>query len=394
MNKLAICSVALAGLSQVLVPNLANAHGWVEFPSARQNTCYLDGGFWVDAIPNQACQAAFDVSGAFPFVQRNEIAANVANYGDMAHVKAVIQDGSLCSAGANSKAGLDVASPHWQKTSVQLDANNEFELVFYADTPHEPSYWQVYLSNASYTGDAPLTWSDLDMLVRNDKVVLGPDRRYRLTVKIPEGRTGDAVLYTRWQRKDPGGEGFYNCSDISLNGGGTNPDPGPVDPTPPAKNLTELGYFVAPDFGPVEVGDTARFRTFSPTGQEIHDIQLPITANNQSNWAGLIAAQINDQNKGKWFIGIWHSEMNHYMYDSSNVLANKVHAPNAEPSYQLSLIKAVDPTPPTPPANDAWVATKAYEKGAVVSHAGRSWTAQWWTKGEEPGTTGKWGAWR
>ncbi|EGU60709.1 carbohydrate binding domain-containing protein, partial [Vibrio nigripulchritudo ATCC 27043] len=281
MKKLALCSVALAGLSQVLLPGLANAHGWVEYPSARQNTCYLDGGFWDNAIPNQACQAAYDVSGAFPFVQRNEIAANVANYEDMAHVRAVIADGSLCSAGASSKAGLDVASPHWQKTALQLDANNEFELVFNASTPHDPSYWEVYISNAAYTGDAPLTWSDLDRLVRNDNVVLGPDKKYRLTVKIPAGRTGDAVLYTRWQRKDPGGEGFYNCSDISFSGGGTNPDPGPVDPTPPAKNLTELGYFVTPDFGPVEAGDTVRFRTFSPTGQETNDIQLPITANNQ-----------------------------------------------------------------------------------------------------------------
>nr|WP_235187405.1 lytic polysaccharide monooxygenase [Vibrio nigripulchritudo] len=391
MKKLALCSVALAGLSQVLLPGLANAHGWVEYPSARQNTCYLDGGFWDNAIPNQACQAAYDVSGAFPFVQRNEIAANVANYEDMAHVRAVIADGSLCSAGASSKAGLDVASPHWQKTALQLDANNEFELVFNASTPHDPSYWEVYLSNAAYTGDAPLTWSDLDRLVRNDNVVLGPDKKYRFTVKIPAGRTGDAVLYTRWQRKDPGGEGFYNCSDISFSGGGTNPDPGPVDPTPPAKNLTELGYFVTPDFGPVEVGDTVRFRTFSPTGQETNDIQLPITANNQSNWAGLIATQFNDQNKGKWFIGIWHAEMNHYMYDSSNVLANKVHATNAEPTYQLSLIKATDPTPPV---TDAWSATKVYKEGDTVTHAGKTWTAQWHTRGEEPGTTGQWGVWR
>ncbi|HDV5393764.1 TPA: hypothetical protein RI724_002515, partial [Vibrio cholerae] len=32
--------------------------------------------------------------------------------------------------------------------------------------------------------------------------------------------------------------------------------------------------------------------------------------------------------------------------------------------------------------------------GAVVTHQGKSWTAQWWTQGEEPGTTGEWGVWR
>ena len=32
--------------------------------------------------------------------------------------------------------------------------------------------------------------------------------------------------------------------------------------------------------------------------------------------------------------------------------------------------------------------------GNVVSHNGHKWTAKWWTKGEEPGTTGQWGVWR
>ncbi|MCX9489061.1 Spindolin, partial [Vibrio cholerae] len=33
----------------VLAAPQVQAHGWVEFPSARQNTCYLDGGFWDNA---------------------------------------------------------------------------------------------------------------------------------------------------------------------------------------------------------------------------------------------------------------------------------------------------------------------------------------------------------
>ncbi len=90
---------AIAALSSFNV----NAHGWVEFPSARQNTCYLDGGFWTNEIPNQACQAAYDESGAYPFVQRSEVAANVPNYRDMAHVQAIVRDGELCSAGDAAK---------------------------------------------------------------------------------------------------------------------------------------------------------------------------------------------------------------------------------------------------------------------------------------------------
>ncbi|MFD3543322.1 chitinase C-terminal domain-containing protein [Streptomyces sp. NPDC058662] len=58
-------------------------------------------------------------------------------------------------------------------------------------------------------------------------------------------------------------------------------------------------------------------------------------------------------------------------------------------------------TPPTttPPtggacANPAYVAGQVYNSGALVSHKGRNWKAQWWTQNEEPGTTGEWGVWK
>ncbi|WP_035739088.1 glycoside hydrolase family 19 protein [Glycomyces arizonensis] len=42
----------------------------------------------------------------------------------------------------------------------------------------------------------------------------------------------------------------------------------------------------------------------------------------------------------------------------------------------------------------AWNSATAYTGGAVVSYNGSNWTAQWWTQGETPGTTGEWGVWR
>ncbi|WP_233163600.1 glycoside hydrolase family 19 protein [Glycomyces salinus] len=41
-----------------------------------------------------------------------------------------------------------------------------------------------------------------------------------------------------------------------------------------------------------------------------------------------------------------------------------------------------------------WSSTAVYTGGDVVSHDGYNWTAQWWTQGETPGTTGEWGVWR
>ncbi|MDQ7806973.1 family 20 glycosylhydrolase [Amycolatopsis sp. A133] len=42
----------------------------------------------------------------------------------------------------------------------------------------------------------------------------------------------------------------------------------------------------------------------------------------------------------------------------------------------------------------AWSASQVYNGGNVVSHNGHKWMAQWWTQGEEPGTTGQWGVWK
>ncbi|MDI9885757.1 glycosyl hydrolase family 18 protein [Streptomyces sp. HNM0645] len=41
-----------------------------------------------------------------------------------------------------------------------------------------------------------------------------------------------------------------------------------------------------------------------------------------------------------------------------------------------------------------WNATAEYGGGTTVSHDSRTWKAKWWTKGEEPGTTGEWGVWQ
>lgn len=43
---------------------------------------------------------------------------------------------------------------------------------------------------------------------------------------------------------------------------------------------------------------------------------------------------------------------------------------------------------------NAWDASATYVEGDQVSHNGATWEAAWWTRGDEPGTTGEWGVWR
>ncbi|MBC9715735.1 chitinase C-terminal domain-containing protein [Streptomyces sp. TRM66268-LWL] len=69
------------------------------------------------------------------------------------------------------------------------------------------------------------------------------------------------------------------------------------------------------------------------------------------------------------------------------------------PSPSPSDTNAGSPSPsPSQPggtcAPAAWTATTEYVGTTVVSHKNHTWKAKWWTKGEEPGTTGEWGVWQ
>ena len=376
------------------------AHGWVEFPVARQTICYNDGNFWngSENIPNGACRAAFLESGTYPFIQKNEFAANVEDYNDMNAVKTQIPDGQLCSAGSPAKSGMSIPSTEWQKTKVKLDDNQQIELVFNATAPHNPSYWQFYLTKPNYDHNQPLNWGDLDLVDTAGNVPVDSDKKYRIKITLPSDRSGDAILYTRWQRNDAGNEGFYNCSDITWDNNGSS-DGGDEGTNPPViVSLNGLGYYVPAGYPLPDVGDTVRLRTFNQNGQEEVDERLVVTSENQTDWAEYLAIQVNDKYKDQWFVGIWHDSMNHYMYDRTNIHANKVWSLSDKSSYQLSTIEAEVPTPPpvVPPINpnDTWNKNTEYNVGDSVQYNDKTWASHWWTKGDVPGTTGEWGVWR
>ena len=46
-----------------------------------------------------------------------------------------------------------------------------------------------------------------------------------------------------------------------------------------------------------------------------------------------------------------------------------------------------------PVCPNAWDSAATYVANDEVTHNGKLWRAKWWTKGEEPGTTGQWGVW-
>jgi RHS repeat-associated protein len=54
--------------------------------------------------------------------------------------------------------------------------------------------------------------------------------------------------------------------------------------------------------------------------------------------------------------------------------------------------EAANPPTPEPDACPAWSTSAIYTAGQCVTHAGRRYTARWWTQGETP-VVSEWGAW-
>jgi chitin-binding protein len=305
MKMKCICSgfIAVYGFSFFTAP--VQAHGAVNFPVARQYKCFLDGGWGGDGslIPNAACKEAKKLSGELAFVQWHQYSANPQDIHDQASVERAVPDGLLCSGGNRSFSGFDAPSADWQRTVVHLDKGH-FKLEYYAKRTHDPSFFKVYASRAGYNPALDrLKWSDLEELTLDDPSPPPHDTKpdesgyYTLDVSVPANHLGDAVLYIRWQRDDPGHEAFFNCSDVTFTGSGGIP----------GFPWYEKDYFVAHGFNPM-VGETVLFRVLGDTrsGTEIVTERITITAQNVvgNAWARDLARTLNSKYPAIIAIGV------------------------------------------------------------------------------------------
>ncbi len=317
-----------------------SAHGWVDYPKARQTVCREDDGHWGpddgSAIPNAACRASFLESGTYPVVQINEYAALVPDHTNMESVKAAVPDGLICSGGDDRKSGMSVASADWQREDMK--AGETFTMRYRATAPHNPSYWEFYLTKPGYNAaHSRLTWDDLELFdtAGNIEYVQESDGKYYyIDVTLPAGRTGEATLMTRWQREDPAGEGFYNCSDIRFDD----------EVTPP--EWTSKGTYVKPGVV-AEEGDAVWFRIFSGTGNEVVFEKFPITASNQdvNVWSYELAQLINEKYPTITQVGLLQ-ESGDIVYENADLHINNVYVTNANYNYALDVRDGtVDPAP-------------------------------------------------
>lgn len=343
LNTLSLSAIASTVLLSI-APAHVNAHGYMDSPKARQAFCQADGGYWWpkdgSGIPNLACRAAYLESGTVQFVQEIEFSVNTPDYLNQAAVEAKVPNGLLCAGGDNAKRGMDLPSPHFQRSDVVPNANGDIQIRYLASTPHNPSFWQFYITKPSFNSATDvLTWQDLQLVQEHDniEVVKDPDgkRYYEMNVAIPQGRSGEAILYSRWQRNDVVGEGFYNCSDINI----VN-DAGPTDPN----SWTSVGYFVRQGQNAI-AGDTVWARLFDETGQEVINQQLKINADNQANWQQALAEQLNLDYAHLVQVGV-QNQAGDIAFDATDVLINQVYSSDANYTYALSVQNAPTNTAP------------------------------------------------
>ena len=382
----------------MLISLQASSHGYVEYPKARQQICKDDGGYWWpadgSAIPNAACRAAFQQSGGYMLTQHHEFSANVADYRNMAAVQSTVSNGSLCAAGDGNKAGIDIPSASWQRTVVDLSQSQPLRLRFRATTPHNPSYWQIYISKAGFNAAAEaLTWQHLQLIHQQADVVADAGY-YTLDIPMPTDRTGPALLYTRWQRVDAAGEGFYNCSDIELVNDSSEP------PTPV---WFDKGAFVNLQT-PAEVGGHAQLRLFDASGQELINERWPINSSNIVNnqWATELAVQINTLFANILQIGILSGDNIAF---SSDLAANRAYVADNSYFYNLDLHPATDDGSdnaacpghdltainhyPNWPQTD-WQGQPSHATaGDKLIYQAALYQANWWTQ-SVPGTDNSW----
>jgi predicted carbohydrate-binding protein with CBM5 and CBM33 domain len=321
----------------------ASSHGYVDYPKARQQICKDDGGYWWPAdgsgIPNSACRAAYQQSGGYMLTQHHEFSANVADYRNMAAVQAVVTDGSLCAGGDSRKSGMDIPSTDWQRTSINLTQSNEITLRFRATTPHNPSFWQIYISKPGFdSARETLSWNQLQ-LIHQQNDVSAEAGYYNLNVQLAADRNGPALLYTRWQRVDVVGEGFYNCSDIELVNGSSD--------TPPALWFDKGAFVNLQTLA--EVGGYAQLRLFDADGQELIDESWQITNANIGNalWATELAAQVNTQYSNLLQIGVLSGDSVAF---SSDLATNRAYVRESSNFYNLDL-RPADSGGSNPPGN-------------------------------------------
>lgn len=199
----AFAALAAVAVAAVLVPaGPALAHGAPTTPISRTAACASGGEETGSAVCEAAREANGGALGRFDNLRIADVGGND---------KERVPDGELCSGGLKDFRGLDLARTDWPSTTVT--AGSTLKMKYAGTIPHEGTF-RVYLTRQGYDPESPLAWDDLTAKpigTFTDPPLTGGS--YRMSVKLPEGRTGRHLLYVVWETSSTP-DTYYSCSDL------------------------------------------------------------------------------------------------------------------------------------------------------------------------------------
>ena len=263
LRRVAVLGAAAAltaGALAVVTPEAALAHGAAMKPGSRTYLCWKDGLSSTGEIKpnNPACAAAVAQSGANSLynwfsVLRSDAGGRTVGF---------IPDGQLCGGGNSSFTGYNLARNDWPLTHLTAGASMEF---WYSNWAHHPGTFYYYVTKDSWSPTRPLAWSDLEdqpfLTVTNppQQGAVGTNEgHYYFTGRLPSGKSGRHIIYSRWVRSDSQ-ENFFGCSDVTFDGGngevtglgsGGGGPSNPPPTTPPGNPTTPPGNPTTPPGNP------------------------------------------------------------------------------------------------------------------------------------------------
>ncbi|SAL20131.1 chitin binding domain-containing protein [Caballeronia arvi] len=315
----------IAALVPLTMPSAVWAHGSMETPISRIYSCFLEGA---ETPKSAACKAAVDLTG--PQFLYDWSGVNQLPNGDH---KAFVPDGTLCGGNKSNYRGLDLPRSDWTATPISPDLSGNYQFVWYATAPHVTRYFQIYMTSDSYDFNQPLKWSDLDSkpFCEVTSVTL-ENQRYKISCKLPAGKTGRRVLYAIWQRNDSA-EAFYSCSDVIINASKTTWRE--VRPIPTTATNQPAGMKIT-------------LRVFDKDGHDVESITYTVTSQTTeaAAWVYALAQKINTDAK---HVRVGLVDNNSNIVAQKDMAANRIYVDGAQ-DYNFAMDYTGAPTPAPAPA--------------------------------------------
>lgn len=364
-----LLSAALLGALSLAAAPAAWAHGTLEMPISRVYSCYQEGA---ENPKSEACKAAKTIAGSQAFYDWNGIRQGDAG----GNHQAVVPDGQICSGGGAEFRGLDLARPDWTKSSIVPTAAGDTTFTWKVTAVHATSTFKYYVTKNGWNPNAPLKWSDMEEFATvPGSAVQKVGDQWRMTVKLPQGRKGDHVIFGIWQRADSR-EAFYACSDVKFPGDGT-----PV----PTTGWEDQGPLIANS--DLAAGTVVTLRVFDPSGRDAgtHSVTLTAATGKAAQWPYALAQKVNADSQ-IFRIGVLQGSS---IVPAQSATANRLFLSKSYPGYHTE----IDKQAPSGGGTGGWVEGGTYKVGQTVTYQGRSyrclqahtaWVGAGWTPATSP----------